>query len=106
MNLEQMEHFRAAMAVPDGAEWDPAAGLDLPAAELAAFLAAVPFNAAGTRRPVAPQVPVPPALPGPRGAEMSAPGGFGRLLHDLAARGRPPAPPLVTAAPPVTVSTH
>src|SRR5260370_41452925 len=42
MNPEQMALLQERMAVPAGAEWDPFAGLDLPAQELADFLARVP----------------------------------------------------------------
>ena len=49
MSREQMAGFQATMKVPAGREWDPFAGLDLPAEELDAFLRAVPFAQAAIR---------------------------------------------------------
>src|SRR4051794_19456409 len=49
MNPEQMAIFQQRMGVPQGAEWEKFAGLDLPEDELAAFLAHVPFARDGAR---------------------------------------------------------
>jgi pyruvate dehydrogenase E1 component len=106
MNRDQMELFRAAMAIPDGAEWDRFAGLEVAGAELDAFLAAVPFNAAGTRRYATPAIPVPATLPIPRGARMSTQEGFGRILNDLAGGDSELAARIVTTSPDVTASTN
>jgi pyruvate dehydrogenase E1 component len=106
MNREQMELFRAAMAIPDGAEWDRFAGLNVAPAELEAFLAAVPFNAAGPRRYATPLIPVPASLPVPRGARMSTQEGFGRILNDLAGGDSELAARIVTTSPDVTASTN
>jgi pyruvate dehydrogenase E1 component len=106
MNLEQMEKFRAAMAVPDGAEWERFAGLDMPPETLESFLAQVPFNAAGTRRLTAPVIAVPQSLPVPHGARMSTQEGFGRILNDLAGGSSELASRIVTTSPDVTVSTN
>ena len=43
MSPEQMESFRTQMAVPEGAEWDRFAGLDIDANDLQAFLDDVAF---------------------------------------------------------------
>ncbi len=43
MTKEQMEVFRAAMDIRPGHEWDLFEGLDVPEAELRAFLDACPF---------------------------------------------------------------
>ncbi len=108
MTIDQMESFRAAEGIPAGAEWEPFAGLAQPKAELSAFLAAVPFAAAGDRRHAPPPVPVPERLPVPRGARLSTQEGFGRLLADLArsADAMALADRIVTASPDVTVSTN
>src|SRR5713101_6075836 len=71
MNPEQMALLQERMAVPAGAEWDPFAGLDLPAQELADFLARVPLAAAGSRRYDTAPIVVPAALPVPRGRRQS-----------------------------------
>src|SRR6185369_2837685 len=50
MNPDQMASFQRSMAVPEGQEWDPFAGLDTPQDELVAFLEGVPLAKSGTRR--------------------------------------------------------
>src|SRR5438270_912913 len=80
MNPQQMALFQGSMAVPAGAEWDRFAGLDLPPERLQALLDEVPLATAGTRRYRAPLVPVPAALPVPRGRRQSTQEAFGRIL--------------------------
>ncbi|MGH7098504.1 MAG: transketolase, partial [Stellaceae bacterium] len=50
MNREQMATFQRAMQVPQGAEWEPYAGLDLPPERLSVFLAEVPLAQSAARR--------------------------------------------------------
>ena len=50
MTKEQMQGFKAEMRIRDGHEWDRFEGLDLPEAELQAFLGSVPFAT-----PIAPE---------------------------------------------------
>src|SRR5580692_8097533 len=76
MSKEQMEQFRRDMAIRPGHEWDPFEGLDVPQAELQAFLRECPFGEPLTpqgRLLSAPSVLVPPALPMPKlsGRKMS-----------------------------------
>jgi pyruvate dehydrogenase E1 component len=106
MNKEQMAAFKASMRIPDGAEWEKFAGLDLPAEELAAWLKSRPFFAEGPRRHEAAPVPVPARLPHPRAERMSTQEGFGRILNDLAAGDTELAARIVTTSPDVTVSTN
>ncbi len=106
MNPEQMEAFQQANKVAPGAEWEPFAGLEAPAAELEAFLAATPFNAAGRRRYRAPAVALPARFPLPEAPAMSTQEGFGRIMADLARDGGALAERIVTASPDVTVSTN
>ena len=106
MNPGQVETLRRAMDVRPGHEWDRFEGLRTPPAELEAFLAAVPFNARGTRRYEAPRIPVPDALPVPPGRETSTQHGFGLLMHDLARGETELARRIVTTSPDVTVSTN
>src|SRR5579863_9217491 len=49
MNPQQMALLQESMAVPQGGEWEPFAGLDMSPARLADFLGQVPLARAGTR---------------------------------------------------------
>jgi pyruvate dehydrogenase E1 component len=106
MNLDQMAAFRRAMQVPDGAEWDRFAGLDLPPERLSAFLGEVPLAGPAARRHKAPAIAVPAGLPVPRGERQSTQEAFGRLLGDIAAADGELAQRIVTTSPDVTVSTN
>jgi pyruvate dehydrogenase E1 component len=106
MNLDQMASFRRSMAVRDGAEWEPFAGLDLPAERLAKFLKSVPLAGSQPRRHDAAAVPVPDHLSVPRGTKQSTQEAFGRLLGDIAANETALAERIVTTSPDVTVSTN
>ena len=107
MNKDQMAGFKAKLGIADGAEWDRFAGARLPAAELEAFLAEVPFAADGVRQHVAAPVPVA-DLPVPQvgGSKASTQEGFGKILNDLAGGDSPLASRIVTTSPDVTVSTN
>ena len=106
MNLDQMAAFRSGMMVPEGAEWDRFAGLDLSPVRLSAFLEGVPLAGPVARRHKSPAVPIPASLPVPRGERQSTQEAFGRLLGDIAAAGGELAPCIVTTSPDVTVSTN
>lgn len=106
MNSEQMALFQRRMAVPEGAEWDSFAGLDVPAERLRAFLVAVPLAAAVGRSLAAPPVAVPDTLLAPRGDVLSTQEAFGRILGTLAADSSELASRIVTTSPDVTVSTN
>src|SRR5271165_4373204 len=114
MTKEQMEQFRSDMGIRPGHEWDLFEGMDVPADELRAFLAACPFATPLTpegRALSAPMVPVPASLPlgilG--GRRMSTQAGFGDILAEIG-RGqgelKPLAAHIVTTSPDVTVSTN
>jgi pyruvate dehydrogenase E1 component len=114
MTKEQMEGFRAAMDIRPGHEWDLFEGLDVPEAELRAFLDACPFATRLTpegRLLSAPSVPVPALLPVPKlaGRKMSTQAGFGDILAEIG-RGQGElkalAEHIVTTSPDVTVSTN
>jgi pyruvate dehydrogenase E1 component len=106
MNLDQMALFRRQMGVPEGAEWDRFAGLEVPPERLAAFLGGLPLAGSPSRRHAAAPVEVPPVLPVPRGARLSTQEAFGRLLGDIAAGDSAFASRIVTTSPDVTVSTN
>ena len=106
MNPDQMAAFQRQNDVPEGAEWDRFAGLDVPGAELELFLAEAPFNAAGFRRYHAPRVAVPRTLPAPGDETASTQEGFGKILANLARESSPLAERIVTTSPDVTVSTN
>src|SRR6202030_2622560 len=106
MNPQQMALLQKSMAVPEGAEWEPFAGLDLPADELLDFLGHVPLAAAGGRRHETAAVAVPAALPVPRGRRLSTQEAFGRILGGLASGDSELSARIVTTSPDVTVSTN
>ncbi len=106
MNPGQIETLRAVMTVRPGHEWERFEGLCTAPERLNAFLGAVPFNARGKRRTMAPAIPVPDALPTPAGADMSTQHGFGMIMHELAKGDTELARRIVTTSPDVTVSTN
>ena len=114
MSREQMETFRELMAIRPGHEWDLFEGLDLPEAELRAFLDACPFATPLTpegRCLSAPMIAIPDMLPTPKviGRKVSTQSGFGDILAEI---GRPEGPykelgdHILTTSPDVTVSTN
>jgi pyruvate dehydrogenase E1 component len=106
MTETQMETFQARMGVPDGAEWEPFAGLPQTAEAYRTFLAATPF-ARREPDPPAPTiaVPGPESFPKPIGRQ-STQVAFGKILNDLARAGGALADAIVTTSPDVTVSTN
>jgi pyruvate dehydrogenase E1 component len=103
MTPAQMEALRARHGVPEGAEWEPMATVQDPSA-LRAWLATVPFFAAGPRRFNAPRV----AGIGPvwlEDAVQSTQAAFGKILDALAKGDSPLADRILTMSPDVTVST-
>ena len=105
MTAEQMRLFQTGMNVPEGAEWDRHAGLDVAAADFDRGLAGVPFFAAGPRRFADQRI----APPGPQylgDRSLSTQGGFGKILDLLAKSGGALAERIVTTSPDVTVSTN
>ncbi|MGH7161664.1 MAG: transketolase, partial [Acetobacteraceae bacterium] len=114
MTPQQMESFRAAMRIRPGHEWDPFEGLAAPEAELAGFIASVPFArplTPGGRRLSAPPIAIPPTLPAPRaaGKKASTQSGFGEILAEIGrAEGALSelAERILTTSPDVTVSTN
>jgi pyruvate dehydrogenase E1 component len=106
MNRDQMAVFQRNIAVAAGKEWDPFAGLEVPAERLAQFLAATPLAQAGPRAHRPAPIAVPARLPAPRGRRQSTQEAFGRILGDLAAGDPALAERIVTTSPDVTVSTN
>ena len=106
MNKTQMADFRLARGVAQGEEWDKFGGLAIPASEVEAFVAKVPFNARGRRRLTAPVIPVPPIAAIETTAPMSTQQGFGMLLANIGREDTPLAQRIVTTSPDVTVSTN
>lgn len=106
MTPDQMAAFKARMRIPDGAEWDVHAGLEVDPQALERFVAAVPYRQR-TRRHVAAPVPVPAALPTGRiAATSSTQEAFGRIMGELARGDSELAARIVTTSPDVTVSTN
>jgi len=105
MNPDQMAAFRRQHSVGDGEEWAPAAGLDMAADELAAFLDRVPFRRRGAPDRRGPAIPVEP-MPVPRAERMSTQEAFGRIMNDVARRKDEISRRIVTTTPDVTVTTN
>ncbi len=106
MTEEQMASFRREFGIPDGAEWDPFAGLGLPRETLADFVAGAPFLDGGPRVRKAAAVPVPNDVPIPKAAKTSTQDAFGRLMNEIGRGDSDLAARIVTASPDVTVSTN
>ncbi|HUC61582.1 MAG TPA: transketolase, partial [Alphaproteobacteria bacterium] len=106
MTEAQMETLRAAMQIRPGHEWDRFEGLGMPEAELAAFLARVPFGAEGRRRLEARAIEVPASLSYPAQETVSTQQGFGQILNEIARGESALASRIVTTSPDVTVSTN
>jgi pyruvate dehydrogenase E1 component len=104
MTPAHMGQFRATMAVPEGQEWEPFAGVSDPAG-LRRFLDRVPFFQGGPRRLSAPAVAVPPPVT-PAERRISTQAAFGHILDDIARQGGPLADRILTMSPDVTVSTN
>ena len=106
MTPAQMASYKAAQNIPDGAEWDKFAGLDVLSEALEAFLASVPIAKRRTARPHSALPLAMPAIALPHAAEVSTQEGFGRLMIEIARVGGDFASRVVTCSPDVTVSTN
>jgi pyruvate dehydrogenase E1 component len=106
MTVEQMAGFKRAQGVPDGAEWEPFAGLDLPPERLQAFLDRVPFNQAEPRVRQSEAVAVPQRLELRLAGKVSTQIAFGNILNELGRTDSELARRIVTTSPDVTVSTN
>jgi pyruvate dehydrogenase E1 component len=106
MNKTQMQEFRALQGVNQGSEWDHYAGLNVPPAEVDAYLAKVPFNAKGRRRFNGPRIEVGAQPVVEAKGLMATQNGFGKILDEIAKAGGPLADRIVTTSPDVTVSTN
>jgi pyruvate dehydrogenase E1 component len=106
MTSAQMDAFREANAIPEGAEWQKFAGLEGDREPIQRFLESVPFASRGTRRLTSDKIDVPAIeTPGGSGA-LSTQDGFGRILAEIARGESELARRIVTTSPDVTVSTN
>jgi len=106
MNPQQMDGFRKAMRIPEGAEWDPFAGLDTDRETLQAFIKEVPFRTDAPRRHDVPKIDVPDSFAVPKGGKLSTQQAFGQILNELGQSEAELADHVVTTSPDVTVSTN
>nr|VFJ55241.1 MAG: pyruvate dehydrogenase E1 component [Candidatus Kentron sp. FW] len=124
MSAEQMSEYQRDMAVSEGEEWEPFAGIEEMRPMLERFLARVPLKSSyekgsdyfangpgestSRRRHKASPIPVPEAeeLPVMRGETQATQVAFGRILHYLARGNTPLADRIVTTSPDVTVTTN
>ena len=106
MTTTQIEGLRDDYGIAAGEEWDAMAGIDIPEADVLAFLKNVPFNARGRRRYSAEQVPIYKVI-SPRFKSMSATQeAFGQIMSAIATEAPDLAARIVTASPDVSVSTN
>jgi len=105
MNPTQAHALRDAMAVEEGKEWEPLAGLGGNARAGVEALIERSRVARKKRDRSFGQLSIP-AIPAPQGNEQSTQAAFGRILLDLAKSGHPLADRIVTTSPDVTVSTN
>ncbi|WP_431300210.1 transketolase [Tabrizicola sp. BL-A-41-H6] len=103
MNPTQFAAWQAHMGVPSGQEWDPFATVPDPAA-LRAFLAQVPFFAAGPRRFRDARIAVP-QIAMETDREISTQAAFGKILDELSKGDSLLAKRIVTTSPDVTGTT-
>src|SRR5262249_48971282 len=106
MTPDQIESLRRTMGIDEGCEWDPFAGLDVPADELGAFIRSTPFGRPAARRHQPAHVAIPDSFEPPMSESMSTQLGFGRLLAEIARVHPDLADRIVTTSPDVTVSTN
>ncbi len=103
----QIASLRAALGIPEGAEWEPLAALptaDRPRAQ--AFLEAHPLYRLPPRRHHAPALPLPRTLAAPETEVISTQAAFGRIMQELARAQTPVADRIVTFSPDVATSTN
>lgn len=106
MTTTQIEGLRDELGIAAGDEWEPFAGIDIPAADVQAFLEKVPFNAQGTRRYSATPIPVYEKI-APRFKDLCATQeAFGQILSAIATEAPDLAARIVTTSPDVSVSTN
>lgn len=102
----KIDQLRRRMNIAEGAEWDPFAGCPIPAAEIEAFFAHVPFTKCGSRIYHAATLPIPEEVTVPISTPSSTQTAFGRFLNELARLDHPLVRHLVTASPDVASSTN
>src|ERR1700722_9663927 len=106
MNPAQVEAFKAAQRIPDGAEWSPTAGLDAAPEDLQRFLAGVPIAAERPGRSERQALLAMPAVSLRAAAAISTQEGFGKIMNEIGRAGGEFARRVVTSSPDVTVSTN
>ena len=108
MNPTQAHALRDSLAIPEGEEWAPFAGLGAnAAASLQAFMDAAPWVSGRTHAARMPEpITLRDRLPTPDGAEQSTQTAFGRIPLEIAKTGGPLSDAIVTTSPDVTVSTN
>ncbi len=105
MTPTQIDGLRQAWGIAEGEEWAPYAGLELPAADLEAFLARVGWRARPTKQARSPTV-IKGGLPPPGDNRTSTQAAFGAIMAELGKADSALAHRLVTTSPDVAVSTN
>ena len=84
MTEDQIAGLRGAMGIEAGAEWDRLSGIDIPEADVDAFLSSVPFAAKERRRREAPALPPVPRVAPRAKSVIFTQKAFGAMLSALA----------------------
>ena len=106
LNSEEIQTLKQAHHIPDGQEWAPLAGIDIPTDELQTFIQDVSLKLAGPRRHRSSEVAVPDRLDPPIAEHLSTQAAFGRILNGIARASNDLADRIVTVSPDVTISTN
>ncbi len=103
----QIASLRAALGVPEGAEWEPLAAVpEAHRRRTQAFLEAHPLYRLPPRHHHAPALPLPRTLAAPKAETISTQAAFGRIMQELARSQTTEADRIVTFSPDVATSTN
>ena len=105
MTPAQMAAFRSAMGVPEGEEWDVAAGLTMDEPAVREFVAASPYFSSSVRPEKGQRLSVP-TMKAPTDKVIATQSAFGKILDEIARGDGELARRTVTMSPDVTVSTN
>jgi len=106
MTVEQIGALREALGVPEGAEWEPFAGLGNLEEDVRRYVASRPLAMCKERDRKAARITLTDRITAPGGKTMSTQEAFGRVLTEISRTQPGFAERIVTASPDVMVSTN